>query len=336
MSRAVLGKGEQTKFLEQVRQSLGIGWDELSELCGVDRRTLFNWRQEQYHIPHDTLLHLSTSSGVSLPTIEEIIEEDGWQSRAGKLGAQASLEKYGNPGNFESRQRGGLTTQRLRREHPEEYPSNEKQIAYPDLSPELAELVGIILGDGSIRDYYVTVSLNLWQEGEYAKFVSSLIESLFNVSVTLHTEILKSTYTVRVSSVNLVEFFNESGLVSGNKVEQQVGVPDWIFEDNETMRACARGLMDTDGSVYLHRYKSGGIDYGYIKLCFSNHSRTLLNDMVTMLSALGFSPVTDGETKVTLNRQEEVLRYYSEIGTHNSYHLDRLRRLIENDETNFD
>jgi len=173
-----------------------------------------------------------------------------------------------------------------------------------------------------------TVSLNLWPEGEYAKFVLSLIESLFNISVTLHAETLKSTYTIRISSVNVVKFLNEIGLVIGNKVEQQMGVPDWIFEDEESMRSCVRGLMDTDGSVYLHRYKSGGIDYSYVKLTFSNHSRTLLNDMVTMLRALAFSPVTDGETKVTLNRQEEVIRYYDEIGTHNSHHLDRLRRLI--------
>jgi hypothetical protein len=64
MNRAVLGKGEQTRFLGTVRQTLGIGWDELSELCDVDRRTLFNWRQEQHHIPHETLLQLSSSSGV--------------------------------------------------------------------------------------------------------------------------------------------------------------------------------------------------------------------------------------------------------------------------------
>jgi hypothetical protein len=336
MNRAVLSKGDQTKFLEQVRQTLGIGWDELSELCNVDRRTVFNWRQEQYHIPHDTLLHLSTLSRIPLPTIQEIIEEESWHSRAGKLGAEASHEKYGNPGDFESRRRGGLMTQRLRREHPELCPSNEKQIDYPELSPQLAELVGIMLGDGSIREYYATVSLNLWQEGEYAKFVLSLIESLFNISVMLHTEILKSTYTIRISSVNVVKFLDEIGLVIGNKVEQQVGVPAWIFEDDETMRACVRGLMDTDGSVYLHRYKSGGIEYGYVKLTFSNHSRTLLNDMRRMLNALGFSPATDGETKVTLNRQDEVLRYYDEIGTHNSLHTDRLQRLIENDDANFD
>jgi hypothetical protein len=277
-------------------------------------------------------------SGVPLPTVKEIIEEESWQSRAGKLGAKVSHERYGNPGNFESRRRGGLTTQRLRREHPEQFhlPDTSKQIERPSLSPQLAELIGIILGDGSIRDYYMTVSLNLWQEGDYAKFVSSLIKSLFNVSATLHTEILKSTYTVRVSSVNLVEFLNEIGLMTSNKVEQQVGLPDWIFENEETMRACLRGLMDTDGSVYLHRYKSGGIDYGYVKLTFSNHSRTLLNDIMTMLSALGFSPVTDGETKVTLNRQGEVLRYYSEIGTHNSHHLDRLRRLLQGNTSKFD
>ena len=298
----------------------------------MDRRTLFNWRQEQYHIPHETLLHLSSLSGLPLPTIEEIIEEENWQSRAGKLGAKASHEKYGNPGTFESRQRGGLATQQRRREHPEEYPSNEKEIHHPELSPQLAELVGIILGDGSIRDYYVTISLNLWQEGEYAKFVSSLIESLFNISATIHTEILKSTCTVQVSSVNVVGFLHEIGLITGNKVEQQVGVPDWVFEGEERMRACVRGLMDTDGSVYLHRYKSGGVNYGYIKLCFSNHSRPLLDDMKAMLETLGFSPTSDGETKVTLNRQEEVLRYYSEIGTHNDYHLNRLRRLMGNEE----
>ena len=43
------------------------------------------------------------------------------------------------------------------------------------------------------------------------------------------------------------------GLQTGNKVEKQVRIPDWIKAEREYFISCIRGLIDTDG--YIGRYK---------------------------------------------------------------------------------
>src|SRR5262245_7820977 len=118
MSRALIVSGEQSKFLESVRQSLGLNWRQLADQCGVDRRTVFNWRLELFSMPYDTLLWLGTLSGITLPVINEIIDEDDWHSRAGRLGAEVSLAKYGNPGTAEGRRAGGLAGYQKQSENP--------------------------------------------------------------------------------------------------------------------------------------------------------------------------------------------------------------------------
>ena len=329
MKRAVLETGEQNAFLEAARQALGMTWAQMAALCGVDRKTLFDWRQENSHIRNDALLRLASLSGVLLPSIREIIVEDDWHSRAGRRGAQTSLERYGNPATVEGRSKGGLVTQQRRQENPEAYPwaTTAKWIREPELSPRLAELVGIILGDGNLNQYYVSITLHLWHERDYASFVARLFRELFEVEVRPRAEVVKTTCTVQVSSVNLVEYLIRLGLRPGNKTEQQVGVPAWVLDDDGLMRACVRGLMDTDGGPYPHVYEIGGRTYRYVKLNFSNYSRPLLDDVTAMLARLDFTPTGDGQTKMVLNRQEEVLRYYVEVGTHNVYHLDRFRQM---------
>ena len=329
MNRAILEPGEQSAFLESARTALSLTWAELAEVCGVSRKAVLDWRQESSHIRLDALTRLAELSGLTLPPIREILAEDDWHSRAGKLGAQKSWQTYGNPGTPEGRSRGGQVAGQRRRENPELYSgvTTVKEIREPELSPQLAELVGIILGDGNLNEHFVSVTLNLWHERDYAEFVARLFRELFAVEITPRAEIIKATHTVQVSSVRLVEFLTRLGLRIGSKVKQQVGVPAWVLDKEEFMRTCVRGLMDTDGGPYPHIYAVGGKTYRYVKLNFSNHSRPLLDDMKAMLIRLGFTPGGDGHTKVALNQQAEVLRYYAEIGTHNTYHLERFRRL---------
>jgi len=45
---------------------------------------------------------------------------------------------------------------------------------------------------------------------------------------------------------DLVEYLNSKGLSLGNKVLLQVGVPEWIWTKEEYIKACIRGLVDTE------------------------------------------------------------------------------------------
>jgi hypothetical protein len=135
----------------------------------------------------------------------------------------------------------------------------------------------------------------------------------------------KNTSVVVVSSVALVEYLEAIGLHRGNKVAQQVGVPEWIFGDLEYVRACVRGLMDTDGCIFLRRQRYKHREYRFLELHFSSHSQPLLAGMECLLSCLHITPKRD-DRGVTLYRQGEIKRYFETVGTHDPYHQERYVR----------
>lgn len=78
--------------------------------------------------------------------------------------------------------------------------------------------------------------------------------------------------------------------------------------------------MDTDGGVFMHRYKIKGKEYRYKKLSFVNRSVPLLNFVYETLNDLGFHPkkVMAVENKwIWLYNQHEVNEYLRTVGTSN-------------------
>ena len=53
---------------------------------------------------------------------------------------------------------------------------------------------------------------------------------------------------------------NNFGIKPGNKKQNNVGIPNWIFDSKKYLRACIRGLIDTDGGVCAIT----GRNYSYI------------------------------------------------------------------------
>jgi len=204
-----------------------------------------------------------------------------------------------------------------------------KIINFPNKCEELAEFVGIILGDGSIYSY-VNGKIKVYNvriAGDYEKdrdyhinFILPLGQKLFNINarIRIHTN---NERFICFDRKELLIFLISIGLKSGDKIKNQVGIPPWIFENDEFLKACLRGLIDTDGSI--HRMSKR--DSKLMRIDFTNHNQRLLNDTRTAFMKLGFNPskVIDNR-KFYISRQNEIIRYISEIGFSNSKHKERL------------
>ncbi|HLC50482.1 MAG TPA: LAGLIDADG family homing endonuclease [Candidatus Nanoarchaeia archaeon] len=205
-----------------------------------------------------------------------------------------------------------------------------KNINRPDKSKELAELVGILLGDGNIYSYSRGKKVGVYSAriaGDYKKdkeyhldYVVPLCSKLFNTNMRIRHHSNNERF-VCLDSKELVNFLVDIGLKSGDKIKNQVGIPLWIFENKEFLKACLRGLIDTDGSVYRMSKK----DFKLIRMDFTNHNQALLNDAREAFIVLGFNPskVIKGR-KFYISRQNEIARYISEIGFSNPKHINRL------------
>jgi hypothetical protein len=68
----------------------------------------------------------------------------------------------------------------------------------------------------------------------------------------------------------------------GSKQQQQIGVPEWILADLCFVVPCLRGLIETDGCIY--------VDRGYPMVMFSTVVPGLARQVFAMIEALEFAP----------------------------------------------
>jgi hypothetical protein len=124
---------------------------------------------------------------------------------------------------------------------------------------------------------------------------------------------------VRLYRINLVRFLKAN-------ITRDHGIPDWIKVNSSFLTAFIRGLMDCEMSVY--RVEKG---MKRIRIELKMRNNKLLEDMKVALHSMGYHPILYLErNRLALARQEEVDRYFREIGSHNPKHIKRYLSLREN------
>lgn len=185
-------------------------------------------------------------------------------------------------------------------------------------TPELAEFIGIMLGDGNLTHYQASVTLG--KKDRYAPYVSNLMERLFGVRPkTLITK--TGNQVVYLGSTRLTNWLLEMGLVF-NKVRDQVEMPLWIKQNRDFQQAVLRGLFDTDGSIYLLKSRRGQIS-------FCNRSRPLIEAVRELLVDLGFHPSRISGHQLYLTRKEDLIEFLERIRFANEKHNDRIRNFAK-------
>lgn len=256
------------------------------------------------------------------------------QINKARLGGLRRVELYGNLGTPEGRSKGGKKTVSLFHRNKDLARKAgfiiRKEIKYPLRCVGLAELIGVILGDGGLSgNHQLTVSFNNNTDKEYSIFLGRMLGKLFSIDYHIHPRKNCNGADIVVNSSNLVDFLFKQGLVAGNKVKNQVDIPHWIYDKVVYEKACVRGLIDTDGSFYCHRYNSNGKNYSYLKLCFASRSKPLLNSVLRILKKFNFEVYLHG-VQIFVYSRSGIKNYFKEIGTHNPKHSDKIIKFLAN------
>lgn len=241
---------------------------------------------------------------------------------AGSLGGRARVRLYGNPGTEEGRRRGGLKSIASQRGKKSGFKSL-KQIKKPRKSEQLAELMGILAGDGHVGQYQTSVVTNAQTDYEHALYVQKLLKETFKLPVSLNKRRNSNALVILLSSKNACDYLRTIGMPSGNKTRDQLQPPSWIFENTKFKKAYLRGLIDTGGCVYLDRHRVKGKDYASYCIAFTSASVPLLDFVEHILCNEGFSPTRWGRN-VRLRRKRDVLEYVKQIGFSNPKHARRV------------
>ena len=172
-------EGKQKEFMEEVFQKSELKAEGLAKIVNVSPRTIRDWKREVFYISQKALNIFCKEFEINPPkNATEMI--NNWENRKleiSRRGGFAYYKKYGLPGSLESRRRGGFAGLAKLRELGLATPT--RKFNSPTKSVDLAEFVGIMLGDGNIGRLQISISLNSIKDADYSLFVSGLCNKLF-------------------------------------------------------------------------------------------------------------------------------------------------------------
>ncbi|OGZ02725.1 MAG: hypothetical protein A2946_04055 [Candidatus Liptonbacteria bacterium RIFCSPLOWO2_01_FULL_53_13] len=320
-------KGQQRTFIKSCVNRLGATSRRLAEFANVSVRTVTDWKREKFLLPVSVARKLSKKSGVALPSGIKTEGRYWYTFKGGKEGGYAVYNQYGRVGGDEEARK------KKWREWWEREGRLRKDILFAELpfrkpapSEKLAEFMGIMMGDGGMSKFQATITLHHIDDLAYSKFVRRLAYELFGVKPSVYHRVSHSVNQIVISRHGLIEYLHSLGLPIGNKVKQQFDIPEWIKENKKFAVACARGLVDTDGSVFTHTYRVNGKWYSYKKLDFSSMSEPLRRSMHEIFTDAGLHARFLKAKSIRLDSVADMKRYFEVISSHNPKHLKRYRR----------
>ena len=176
----------------------------------------------------------------------------------------------------------------------------KRNISIPQyLTPELAEFIGLMIGDGNISQFHyptiegrstlhsdIKIACNK-NEVQYITHIQHLFQKLFNLELKYMQEKSQGAIALRAHSKGIVHFLNLACEIPIKQKGSIVGIPT-IIKNNplEIKRAFLRGLADTDFSVSFQNKTGKGHNYPVIKASFK--SRKLVQDLEELYKELGF------------------------------------------------
>lgn len=201
-------------------------------------------------------------------------------------------------------------------------------------SIELAELFGILLGDGNCQViksrgiYQIRIFGHSIDDKNYlSKYVKRLLKRTFNVEFSVTFKKKCKAIMLSKQSKDLVYTLKKFGLNDGNKTKNNAKIPDWIFQNKKYLKACIRGLIDTDGCVYpkTRKHKTPTI-------WFTSASKSIRKSFTKAFKILGYkvSKWVDRKNKnvkqCSMGNSKEVLKYYKEVGFSNPKYEKRFKK----------
>lgn len=209
--------------------------------------------------------------------------------------------------------------------------SHRKSILIPSESIRLAELIGIIFGDGGINnDWQLVIYLNSSSDLSFSTYIVHLITSLFGITPSIRKRPQENTLKIVVSSMNLLDFLVSKGTIRGNKIAQSINIPQWIQEKPVYEKHFVRDLVDTDGCLFIHKHTINRVEYKNIGFCFTSFSPLLTTSVAHILNKNDITPhITNANHRIYLYKQNDVLKYLNTFGSSNPRILNKYQEWVE-------
>lgn len=208
-----------------------------------------------------------------------------------------------------------------------------RKLKIPDkMTPELAEEIGIHLGDGSMNVYGKGYLYSL--EGHYnddkdyyQNHIAHLMKELYNLDVRLRERKCAGVYGFQIGSKGLISFKKSLGLPLGPK--KNIEIPKIILNaEKEIISSFIRGFFDTDGGIYLE--KKNKKLYPRIQIVnYSNKIMFQLREVLKNIFKFNLCLYLDKNTnvyRIIIRGDDNFEKWMERIGTNNQKNILKYER----------
>ncbi|MBP9802772.1 MAG: hypothetical protein KBD14_00470 [Candidatus Pacebacteria bacterium] len=180
-------------------------------------------------------------------------------------------------------------------------------------SKELAELFGILIGDGSVTKYYTRIYLSAKADKGYSKNILKLVNKVFPLTrVAIKYRKDRGTEELQISSKDISDYFFKLGFKPKARK-----IPNWIKNNEEFSKSSLRGLFDTEGSISIKKFKGKNKISTYKQLTFTNKNKEIIKFVKITLRKLKLSNSETNGYNVYISNKQNIAKYFQEIGTKN-------------------
>jgi len=201
----------------------------------------------------------------------------------------------------------------------------EDKVKFPELDNIcFAEFYGSLLGDGCIYSNLTGLCISghsVLDRNYLEYYVSKNIIKLFNIKPKIYYSPQGKIIRCVLYNKKVSKFLIKSGFPKGNKKKNCPKIPDRFFKNKELLKACIRGINDTDGSVYPQTNSK-------IILDISIHSQSLIQSTLKAFQQLGL-PVNYTKNRIYLCGKKPVTSFFEIIGSSNQKHIAKYHYFLK-------
>ncbi|RJQ19085.1 hypothetical protein C4580_05910 [Candidatus Woesearchaeota archaeon] len=177
-------------------------------------------------------------------------------------------------------------------------------------SENLAEIIGIISGDGHVgsKDNRIEISGNSIDELKYFEHVSALLKEVFNVKFKLRKLKNTNAMTLYKRSQGIVCFLRHIGFEKSKCI---LKIPHWIWTKENLASAFVRGVFDTDGALCLKKNHGRYAIYPVVNITLKDEM--LLRKIATWTKERGIPNYVGKCNSVDSRTNKRYLRFYLQV-----------------------
>ncbi len=148
----------------------------------------------------------------------------------------------------------------------------------------LAYIIGVAIGDGNLSNPNGrAVRLRISCDTQYPKLIEKISSAIQVICPTNKVSfVLKKTARCGDISCYSNTWPELLGWNVGAKYDQNIHIPEWILKNKKYSIECLKGLIETDGAVYMDR--------DYPAVIFTSIIKSIADEVFEVIKKLGFEP----------------------------------------------